>query len=150
MQKMQCRRFLTHARTRYIIIACPRCIASGFAIMAFACHFLHCTMFQQAMQPALCGVGVDARLRSMFQQFRTTEGGRHAVEETVAVGVGTAVYLRWRQEGKDVCGMDVERFHKSDYGFEVGRREVDVPTGNDAVFQVVGGQFGIGGEVSPQ
>lgn len=46
--------------------------------------------------------------------------------------------------------MDVERFHKSDYGFEVGRREVDVPTGNDAVFQVVGGQFGIGGEVSPQ
>lgn len=118
--------------------------------MAFACHFLHCTMFQQAMQPALCGVGVDARLRSMFQQFRTTEGGRHAVEETVAVGVGTAVYFRWRKEGKDVCGMDVERFHKSDYGFEVGRREVDVPTGNDAVFQVVGGQFGIGGEVSPQ
>ena len=125
MRKMQCRRFLTHARTRYIIIACPRCIASGFAIMAFACHFLHCTMFQQAMQPALCGVGVDARLRSMFQQFRTTEGGRHAVEETVTVGVGTAVYFRWRQEGKDVCGMDVERFHKSDYGFEVGRREVD-------------------------
>ena len=136
MRKMQCRRFLTHARTRYIIIACPRCIASGFAIMAFACHFLHCTMFQQAMQPALCGVGVDARGRA---------GGG-----TVTVGVGTAVYFRWRQEGKDVCGMDVERFHKSDYGFEVGRREVDVPTGNDAVFQDVGGQFGIGGEVSPQ
>ena len=104
------------------------------------------SFFYQTVQPAKSSVRFDFHLFSLLQQLCAGELVAHHFKKCIPVGIGSMFDLCGRKKRQDMCGMTIERSYKLQHRMEIFSGDCHIPTGDNAVFDIIGGNLLVRGQ----
>ena len=110
-------------------------------IVSFAVYVNQISVVYQTFQPDERGVLLNTHDSCLLSYLFAGKRGSQFHEEKITLDVCPATDFCGRKERKYMHGMAVEGLGKLEHRFEITRSDLDIPAGDDAVFDIVIGNL---------